>query len=75
MSGREYHWIMTITWPSPTGQGMRTTDGVIMVAAGERRIDVYQRLLDDMFERSGIRAANVLHFSLEPNDLSARRTR
>ena len=70
-----YHYVITITWPiSNTGYGQRSEAGVTQVHAGETRSTVFARLYEQIVKTAKDRgwdadSANILFFSLEPEDL------
>jgi hypothetical protein len=72
MSGREFHWVMTVTWPLPAGgQGIRSAEGTITAEPGESRRDLYNKVYAFMAADDTVLDPNpsVLFASLEPNDL------
>jgi hypothetical protein len=74
MSGREYHYVITVTWPTGTGQGFACSDGVITALPGQTRQDLYDIVRRRVRQRNGNPPDDrlaVLFLSIEPNDLEA----
>ena len=73
---RTYHWLLTLQWFVDTAIANATTGGTVDVTAGASRnalyLELFERVAADVAAKQSDRRvynANVLFFSLEPDDL------
>jgi membrane-bound lytic murein transglycosylase B len=71
LPNREYHWIITLTWPTARGAiRSRTQDGLYDSVDGQTRRAVFEQVYSDISGQAGVpNTAVVAFWSLEPNDL------
>ncbi|MGW8528964.1 hypothetical protein [Nocardiopsis sp. NPDC055824] len=65
-----YHWVITLQKPIYNGFANRTNYGTLTAAPGETRERLFQQVIDLIISKvPEMAGANVLFFSLEPNEL------
>lgn len=65
-----YAWMITLQKPIPGGMAMNTQYGTVHLAPGSTRHEVYGQLRAELDRQNPqMSDANVVFFSLEPNDL------
>lgn len=72
MSGREYHWILTLSWPCAVSPGNSWSgEGTIVGPSSGKRQDVFHALIAGVRELEPAIPENyhTVFFALEPNDL------
>ncbi|MUL39702.1 hypothetical protein FZ103_00655 [Streptomonospora sp. PA3] len=66
----QWHWIITVQYPAPTGIGMDTRSGTWGAQPGGTRGEAFDQILTHVAEQLGlIQRPHVLFFALEPNAL------
>ncbi len=67
----QFHFILTVTWPTGTGLGSSTFEGTITSRPGQTRRDLYKSVRDHAIAQTGTSRINVSFFDLAPNELPA----